>query len=453
MRVVCALIAVALLAVQANAQAWNTASAYDSLLKTEQVCDSSTGLPAGCVPTTNSDALRDAFKTELDSMFWAYGVETFDGYEEDGGSFTFGGNTFPAGRCYYGSNGLGNCNTALDEPFQIDGSVYTNVSAYSPDASNTKVRCARIGNADDSRYAFQGIDLFGKYLQFITSDIQFIDNGNGEDLGSAYLEFSNPIDGFGFYIRDASSSESNTPSIIQLVCANGNVGQFPVFGIDHAGTRRGDVVYFRAIHQTCNDPSRCTKIGFQNIDSEDHFGVDNVLLAHRSVSCDKSSIGGFVYSDVNNNGQKDNGDDPIPGIIIRLLEKQNGVYVEIATETTGADGSYFFDKKMEPGEVYKLVEDQAGLSAYNDGFDTVGMSTLAPAMGGTVPNDTTQSDYIEEINNQSGGNTGYNYNFGELPTDPCDQTPSQCYTRGASTTVDSGSQNGVSLKFDSSACL
>lgn len=129
------------------------------------------------------------------------------------------------------------------------------------------------------------------------------------------------------------------------------------------------------------------------------------------------TLSGSVYIDADDNGMRDGGEPPIPGVLITLsgttadgvdictwraaLEPSLG-----CTATTDADGAYRFDSM--PAGAYTLTESQP--SAYADGRETAG------AAGGAVDNGTFGS---APANNQiagialAAGVDGANYLFGE----------------------------------------
>ncbi len=143
-------------------------------------------------------------------------------------------------------------------------------------------------------------------------------------------------------------------------------------------------------------------------------GADVDSLPNRSAGAVASvtqtprpaTVGGFVYLDDNGSGTKDAGEKGLAGVRVRLepidtIESQKSL-----TTTTGADGSYQFTGVM-PGR-YRIVElDQP--SDTDDGTDAAG--TISGKVVGTALN---PGDEIRDVALQ-GGDTGINYNFGELP--------------------------------------
>ncbi len=114
-----------------------------------------------------------------------------------------------------------------------------------------------------------------------------------------------------------------------------------------------------------------------------------------------TSLSGFVYDDVNNNGVKDAGELGIPGATVTLTGNNDlGVPVNVIA-TTLADGSYSFAGIRPSGAGgYTITETQP--AGYLDGKDTIGTP------GGTAGNDVFSNIVVVS------GTTGTNNNFGEL---------------------------------------
>ncbi|WP_167230648.1 SdrD B-like domain-containing protein [Massilia rubra] len=106
-----------------------------------------------------------------------------------------------------------------------------------------------------------------------------------------------------------------------------------------------------------------------------------------------ASIAGGVYFDVNNNGVRDSGEPPFPGVTVRLVGPTP------RTVVTGADGSFLFTGLMAGN--YSIVETQPG--GVDDGRDTAG------SLGGTI---NAPKNSIGGINLTPGA-AGVNYLFGE----------------------------------------
>lgn len=111
----------------------------------------------------------------------------------------------------------------------------------------------------------------------------------------------------------------------------------------------------------------------------------------------ESKISGFVYADVNDNGQIDAGELGIPGVTVTLMGVDDRGNAVMLTTVTASNGFYLFDN-LRPG-TYKLVETQP--SMFIDGRDTIG-----------TPGGATQNDRFEQIV-LPGGFCGVQNNFGE----------------------------------------
>ena len=112
-----------------------------------------------------------------------------------------------------------------------------------------------------------------------------------------------------------------------------------------------------------------------------------------------ASIAGTVYDDRNNNGVRDTGEPPIAGVTIALTGTDDRGAAVSRTVITDAAGNYTFGN-LRPG-TYALVESQP--MNFSDGRETIG------SLGGM----NATNDRIDAITVRS-GDTGVNYNFGEL---------------------------------------
>jgi SdrD B-like domain len=117
-----------------------------------------------------------------------------------------------------------------------------------------------------------------------------------------------------------------------------------------------------------------------------------------------SSLAGFVYCDVNNDGVKESGEAPVVGATLVLGGTQSGGQVVAFTTTTSSTGAYQFSN-LVPG-TYSLTETPPAGSAYLGGKVTQGTpgtgSTGARVISGIV---------------LAAGVTGQNNDFAEhLPT-------------------------------------
>lgn len=113
------------------------------------------------------------------------------------------------------------------------------------------------------------------------------------------------------------------------------------------------------------------------------------------------SLSGFVYVDLNNNGQVDFGEDGIKNVTLTLTGTDNLGHSVTRTTTTDSNGSYKFNG-LQPG-TYSIAESQP--ANYLDGKDTLG------SLGGkSLGNDLLSKIALNFAQN------GTNYNFGERLT-------------------------------------
>lgn len=114
-----------------------------------------------------------------------------------------------------------------------------------------------------------------------------------------------------------------------------------------------------------------------------------------------SSLGGYVYHDADNDGNRDTSESPIAGVIVILLDESGS---EVDRTRTNATGAYRFET-LHAGS-YTLVELQP--DGWIDGLDSVGQ--VDGVRRGVVD---SAADRISRI--QLGwGEDGTEYNFGEL---------------------------------------
>ena len=118
-----------------------------------------------------------------------------------------------------------------------------------------------------------------------------------------------------------------------------------------------------------------------------------------------ASIAGNVFSDDNDNGQRDAGETGIGGVTIRLIPINTIAPQEELTVTTNPDGSYSFTG-LAPGE-YEIIEVNQPAN-FTDGRDAAG--TIDGLVVGIAdnPGDRISSIFLD------GGDDGVEYNFGEL---------------------------------------
>jgi protocatechuate 3,4-dioxygenase beta subunit len=125
-----------------------------------------------------------------------------------------------------------------------------------------------------------------------------------------------------------------------------------------------------------------------------------------------ASLSGFVYHDINNNGLREPGEQPIANVALILLDQDGNpviLFDESGNEIPGvvftdASGAYRFDN-LRTG-TYTVLEFQP--PDYSDGLDTAG--TIDSVVVGVA---FSELDEISEIR-LGYGQHGVEYNFGEL---------------------------------------
>jgi hypothetical protein len=112
-----------------------------------------------------------------------------------------------------------------------------------------------------------------------------------------------------------------------------------------------------------------------------------------------ASLSGVVFSDFNNDGQVDFGEQGIAGVTINLDGTDDLGNTVHLSQTTDANGAYVF-LNLRPGS-YTITEPQEP-AGYTQGINSVGTG------GGSVSDDQFTVGL-------AAGLDAMNYNFGELP--------------------------------------
>ncbi len=128
------------------------------------------------------------------------------------------------------------------------------------------------------------------------------------------------------------------------------------------------------------------------------LNVNQQAIHYNFGELQPSNLTGFVYGDLNNNGNMEGNEPGIAGVLIELLDA-NGNSTGLTT-TTDANGQYAF-LGIQPG-TYQVRETQP--AGYYDGLDSAG------SVGGVAHN---PGDLITDIN-IGAGVTADSYKFGEL---------------------------------------
>jgi protocatechuate 3,4-dioxygenase beta subunit len=115
-------------------------------------------------------------------------------------------------------------------------------------------------------------------------------------------------------------------------------------------------------------------------------------------------IRGFVYSDLDDDGVRENGENGIGGIEIQIVSIETISGTINQTIQTSSDGSYRFEG-LPPGR-YQVIQKEQPVG-YLDGKDTPG------TINGQSRGRSTVNDQITEIDLR-GAEEGVDYNFGEI---------------------------------------
>ncbi len=152
-------------------------------------------------------------------------------------------------------------------------------------------------------------------------------------------------------------------------------------------------------------PNVATITHLDQVDTNPANNQASVTIFPSSRVTPPAKITGFVYVDANDNGVKDAGEAPIPGVTLTLTGTTTAGQRVTFTTTTGPDGSYTF-LNLEPGK-YTVSETQP--VGYLPGKNAVG--TVNGVVNGTLSFPT--HDVLANIM-LAPGDCGQNYNFGEL---------------------------------------
>ncbi|WP_456320478.1 SdrD B-like domain-containing protein [Roseimaritima sediminicola] len=114
-----------------------------------------------------------------------------------------------------------------------------------------------------------------------------------------------------------------------------------------------------------------------------------------------ATLGGFVYHDADDDGNRDSGEQGIADTLIELVDENGQV---IATTRTDASGQYRFVDIL-PGTYHVRQQQPAG---YYDGLDSAGTVDGTPTGRAENPGDRIVGVHLRQ------GQQGIEYNFGEL---------------------------------------
>lgn len=141
-------------------------------------------------------------------------------------------------------------------------------------------------------------------------------------------------------------------------------------------------------------------------------GIGKGIIGPLAPLTPYSSVSGYTYHDLDNDGVFDSGEQPIPGTTVTLTGTNDLGQSVTRTATTDSNGYYLFDT-LRAGD-YVLTETQP--TDYLDGKDTIG------SQGGTVANDKltltlaagqhgTDNNFGEVLASRISGNVYYDFNY------------------------------------------
>lgn len=132
---------------------------------------------------------------------------------------------------------------------------------------------------------------------------------------------------------------------------------------------------------------------------------DTEAIEMNFAEAQPATVGGYVYRDDNDNGQRNSGESGIAGVTVRLVPVDTIANQSVESAVTDASGAYSF-AGLAPG-VYEIIE-VSQPADFVDGQDTAG--TINGMVVGSPEN---PGDAIRGVN-LDGGDVGIEYNFGEL---------------------------------------
>jgi len=139
------------------------------------------------------------------------------------------------------------------------------------------------------------------------------------------------------------------------------------------------------------EPTAAQEVGGLVIAGNNSDDADNGLEASGNMTVDfgfyksEVSIGSIIWNDTNNNGLQDAGELGIANADVQLLDGAGNPVVGVATQTTGADGAYYFPTLVE-GDYKIRVTMPAGYTksttqTVGDNDDTANDSNIAVSAG------------------------------------------------------------------------
>jgi serine-aspartate repeat-containing protein C/D/E len=256
-------------------------------------------------------------------------------------------------------------------------------------------------NSIELRSEERGVNYdFGEQLGSIRGVVHLDPNGNCVDD-----EGEEGLDGVTIVLTDENGQTRTTTTNSQgqyefadLLMGSYTVAQVQPGGYFHGGQVVGSGVGDSTVPNTLSSIL---------IDSDSQHLVDYNFCEN------VGSLSGYVYHDRDNDGSRESGEEPIPGVTMRL-QHEDGTEVldenqQPRTAVTNDQGFYEFDD-LAPG-VYQVVEDHP--SNWIDGLDTPGQVDGSDSGSVSNPGDELVQIDLTQPDLTQPGRDGVNYNFGE----------------------------------------
>lgn len=229
--------------------------------------------------------------------------------------------------------------------------------------------------------------IFGDvHLSTVDGDC-FSEDREHEPVAGARVEL---LDAQGRTLQVTETDANGQYAFRDLAPGEYQVREFTPAGLIDGGARPG-TVFGRSVG-IVQDAGLVTQITLQSGEQ-----IEDVDFCEH----EPSEIRGFVYHDLNNNGQRFLSEPGIGGVTVLLVDTSG---TEVMRTTTDASGAYRFEG-VHAG-TYRIVERQP--VGYEDGLDSAGRIDGVPV--GTAVN---PGDQIIDVS-IGWGQLGRDYNFGEL---------------------------------------
>lgn len=225
------------------------------------------------------------------------------------------------------------------------------------------------------------------HLSTPDGDCWNIDEGLLEPVASAVVQL---LDATGRVLAATVTDANGNYVFDDLAPGEYGIREMTPTGLQDGGAHRGQVGGSSRGHVN----GRGDIVGVRL--NSDEVGTNYDFCEH-----EPATLSGYVFADRSNDGIRDQGENPIVGVIIQLVDENGNLMAETATDDTG---KYIFDG-LPPGK-YALRQVQP--TGYLDGLDSVG-NVDGERRGRAI----NPGDQLIDIS-LGWGETGQEYNFGEI---------------------------------------